>query len=167
MTHNYKNKNRQKISTKTSLGDDEENKNEIEYYKIIAKVSSTDEGQQMLRRLDTINDKASSVLTHISIMIAVLTGCFLFFFGKEGYTFVSTFLFLELCGYIILTMFALRSVFVTCGKTYRGYEDMPEKRTMQILVSRRLSLRISIYGTMILTILLIFTLLVEFPFGTG
>jgi hypothetical protein len=89
---------------------------ERSYFEAIVKISSLPNGVQMLRHTDIINAKASAVMTHVSLMLAVCVGLFIGFdLHKPNGQFekiITLLMFVELLSYavFITVCFALTTI---------------------------------------------------------
>jgi len=129
---------------------------EREYAEKIGTFSEKAYGLQVLRHLDVINDKTGALLTHVTIMIAVV-GVFLTIFLPTGsnYLFVA-FLYIELILYMIIACMLLLCIFVTSPRTFMSVDF--EYHVFKIMKKRRViynfCLRITIFITIVFTIAL-------------
>lgn len=125
---------------------------ESEYVRKVGDFSSTDYGRQALRLADVLNDKTGALLSHVTIMIAVV-GVLINIFQEQsvndyGYSpiFISI-LYIELIFYMTIACALLGSIFVTSPKTF-GQEASIHDRLL--LISRR---RRRIYKTCLWSVL--------------
>jgi hypothetical protein len=131
---------------------------ETDYYKIAIEMASTPLGQSLNRHGDILNAKISSLLTHISVMIATLT-FFMTAFGdiksRDRFTYL---LLAEIMLYLVFAIFCLRGVLITNHASFRGCGDKLYKRYASIIRHRRRYYLISLYGTIFVTISFMATL---------
>lgn len=132
---------------------------ELEYYRMVRRMEEEEPiARQIFRHIDIINQKAASVLTHLSIMVAISLGIFLFSFSRSGAGYVNIVIFLEIIGYIALTLSALAGALITDRRSFSGFEEEPLNRLVAIARFRRIALLVSVHGAYALTIALMVTL---------
>jgi hypothetical protein len=109
---------------------------------------------QIMNALDT---KASALLTHISIIIAVLS---VIYTNGDKSEAIKSIIVIEIIGYLLLTFFCLRAVRMTSGLSNKGAS---ETEALQIeLYQRRTAYNFASSGTIIITAIMMLTLLTPF-----
>lgn len=119
-------------------------------------------GAQVVEVASILNGKTSALLTHVSIVIAVSTGFLIFLASKTSSSRITVaILILEVVVYLVLSLFCLMAITMS-GWNEEGLstEELVRKRAHH-LRTRRKSYRVAISGTMIATVVLIVTILVE------
>lgn len=95
---------------------------EDDYFDTISAVERHSNSQQLYRHFDVLNGKASSLLSHISIMIAVTGFLVANFSGSsENFDVLEYIIIFELVAYALLTIPFLSLTFLTNSLTPRRY----------------------------------------------
>lgn len=131
---------------------------EKEYYSLVADVDGTPHGPILSRTSDSLNSKISGLLSHISIMIAILS----FFLSQMGdfkridfFTFAIT---IEIIFYLCFTVGCLRGLFITSPRSLLEKGKESTNHIIMIIRRRRRIYLLSLKGTIIVTIAFLITL---------
>lgn len=126
---------------------------EVNYAETRDKVSQI---KHILYDMDIIDSKSSALLTHVSLMIAVLIGLMIVGLGEEHY-FIRLLLRVEIVIYIIIAMFLLRCVDIM-GPPFRKLKTI--SKVVNIEYHKEVLLRRTIYQSMLRIVFLLTALLV-------
>jgi hypothetical protein len=107
---------------------------EQDYVGEVGKFSGTDYGKQALRLTDVINEKTSALLTHVTIMIAVIGVFLTIFLQMDVARLFIIFLYVELIIYMLIACALLFCIFATSPVTF---ENKDFNRTMLSVMRRR------------------------------
>lgn len=140
---------------------------EIAYYDAVARIAETESGRQILRHADILNAKISGLLTHVSVMIAVLLYfaqsivCEEKFDSKSWY---QIFLYFEIVMYLFVAGACLYCLAITTPKDFNvtslGSNSLVN--TFMIIVrERRIIYLFGLGFTILLTILLILGIVIK------
>ena len=130
---------------------------EREYYKSITLIYDTELGRLLFGTTDILNSKISGLLTHISIMMAIL-GFFLAD-NQNSHKIITLMVAGEMVLYLILAIGCLLGLYITNPLTLQGHENAAADRLTLILRRRRRIYLFSLKGTIAVTIAFFATLL--------
>lgn len=125
-------------------------------------LSENQGGKEAMRHADVINARISTLLTHVSIMIAVSVVTF-----AEGYEHSRNFgisdycILVDILGYLLVSFICLRGIFMIDCKTFVKHHDVLEYYVMEIR-KRRNRYNLSLLMTRFLTAVFIVTLAARF-----
>lgn len=123
-------------------------------------------GAQIIEKAAILNGKTSALLTHVSIMIAISTGFFVFLASKNNPPqFALEILIFEIVVYLILSLFCLISITMSGWNEQKLSPQELIRKSAGYLRIRRMSYLIAMCGTMAATVVLIVTILVELTRG--
>jgi hypothetical protein len=129
------------------------------YLESISDMKASKIGDAASYYMDAIDSKTSSLLTHVSIMMAVLS---VFYATMHQNSFVKSALLVELITYLIVTLGCLRGIFVFTPKDKQeSLQKTIELRVNEVVLRLR-AYKLSLYVTIITTIALIITLSCHF-----
>jgi hypothetical protein len=139
---------------------------ELAYYDLAAAISASPGGQQLLRLADVLNAKSSSLLTHISIMIAVVAYYTSAAKCEQCGTLekvIAALLYSELIAYVTIGLVCLRSISITAPKSFlKSIEKKNNEEALCLLVMivrrRRNYYLASLWATAIITVIFISTI---------
>ena len=116
-------------------------------HEILARYGETSGVTSALSTMDTIDTKSSALLTHVSIMIAVITA----FVVEEKQEYFKVLLKLNLCAYIGVALMCLRNIYIF--SPFKNADDkLVRKRIFEIADARRRSYKVSLLLTMAFTV---------------
>lgn len=133
---------------------------EKEYYAGLAALEDSREYAHAVRNVDIRVSKSQSVLTHTSIMIAVLGAIIAFTDRETTPAFITVALLLELLGYIGLTAYLVLTMAMSSPQVMKGgaFAD----RFIMLARRRRRVHNFVVKAVACLTVILALTLIVEF-----
>jgi len=144
---------------------------ERKYYKTVLPIANTEYGKQVMRNADVLNSKISALLTHVSIMIAIL----MIFYNSANVSEANldtkitamtidaakSLMIVETCMYIVASLFCVLGIWITGPSSFLGHEDNPTDRLIDIIGRRRKCFIIALWITIFVTVTFLVTLLIE------
>lgn len=109
--------------------------------------------------LDVLDNKTSSLLSHVSIMMAVLS---IFFGETEAGTLVRTLVVVELFCYLLISLGCLLVVFVITPNDNHASADEELERSIAVLMWRRRMYNVCMVATWVVTFAFMLTLVAKF-----
>ncbi len=125
----------------------------------ISTMRGSSPGDALFYELDTVDNKVSSLLSHVSIMMAILA---LFYSNMDKSDPSRIAILAELCIYLLVTLGCLRGIFMIGPENQVGeYEEILNKR-IEVVCRRVRAYKYSLLVTVFTTIAFIFTLIYHF-----
>jgi hypothetical protein len=130
------------------------------YLEHISEMKSTKVGEAASYYMDAIDNKTSSLLSHVSIMMAILS---IFYATITEHSLIRSALLVELFFYLIVTLGCLRSIFIFGpGGKQSTVDDIIQLRVNEV-ISRLRAYRWSLSVTIVTTLAFIATMAIHFP----
>jgi len=128
------------------------------FYSMFDEARSTAEGRSMFYILDVIDQKTSSLLTHVSVMVGVVS----FLFGRHNSGLYHYIYLAELVVYLIVTLGCLRAIFITNERSEQSHDaaELLEANINETDRRRRIYI-LSLDVTIKTTFVLVLTLIIE------
>jgi hypothetical protein len=140
---------------------------EKEYYAIIKRLRESEHGPFLGRVADIINNRTSALLTHISIMIAILSVILTQFGDFKKVDLFTELVTLEIVSYLIFSIGCLQALFIINPTTFFRYKEQISDYWCIILRRRRRIYLASLTGTIVVTVAFLITLLERVFFRIG
>ena len=125
------------------------------FTEISAEIAASEQGVSAIRGAESLNQKTSALLTHVSIMMAVITT----FLGTSGHGAgqkLDVLLVTEMVAYLLICMICLRTIWVSSSSSYRASDEgrgiSHIDRLILITAGRRRVYRWALIGTMLITL---------------
>ncbi len=146
------------------------------YWKIHTYIrnAKSDEGKELLDHAGYVNAKASSLFTHVSIMMVVAMWA-LEHPGEKHHivlpvSYIDFVLGSDVVLYIIITFFCLRGIWVTHCNTFRGigYDNLDDALSVfrNIVTSRKNTFYVALLMTWVATALFMLSFIAKFMLDT-
>jgi len=128
---------------------------EVRYLEIMSEQRSGTIGGSVFYILDTIDTKTQSLLTHVSIMMAILS----MFYADSGASHeIRLAVLVELLCYLVITLGCLRAVFIVTPSEVDVPSETVLEARIQEVVRRRKAYRISLFSTIAVTFAFLVTI---------
>lgn len=96
------------------------------YFERLVSVAQTPEGAEAMHHADALNSKISALLTHVSLMIAISTGFFIWTASpRANLGAIGVSLFAEIVGYVLISALCLRGIWITGYRTFQKTKAEP------------------------------------------
>ncbi len=128
---------------------------EMQHLEIMAEHRSNKIGSAAFYTLDVIDTKTQSLLTHVSIMMAILA---MFYAEASARAEVRLAILIELLLYLMLTLGCLRAVFIVAPAAFDETNEIVLERRVREVTRRRRAYRISLFATIAVTFAFLVTI---------
>jgi hypothetical protein len=128
---------------------------ELHHLELVAENRSDKIGSAAFYTLDVIDTKTQSLLTHVSIMMAILA----MFYGEASTTAeIRLAILVELMLYLIITLGCLRAVFLVAPTALDTTSEAILETRVREVARRRTAYRISLFATIAVTAAFLLTI---------
>jgi hypothetical protein len=131
-----------------------------QFLEAIAKIRRTPQGQALFYELDTVDNKTQSLLTHVSLMMTVLSIFFAVFHGKE-YVYMRFALLFELLIYLLVALLCLRAIFMVGPGDQAGSVEAILRDRIVAVQHRVQTYKICLLVAMVTTVVFVMTIVLH------